>query len=75
MGEARTEHLQRLLEHRHGGSARVGLQEGPQRGAADDHDFERLDQRGDLAMGKDISAEHAGEYDDDAEDFCHRKEA
>ncbi|MCY1561318.1 hypothetical protein D9M68_985540 [compost metagenome] len=75
MGEARTEHLQRLLEHRHGGAAGVGLQKGPQCGAADDQDLERLDQRGDLAVGENVPTEHAGEYDDDAEDFCHRKGA
>ncbi|MCY1517311.1 hypothetical protein D9M68_519860 [compost metagenome] len=73
--EARAEHLQRLLEHDHRHVAGVGLEEGAQRRATDDHHFEGLDQRGKLAVGQDVSAEHAGEYDDDAEDFCHRKEA
>ncbi|MNH11050.1 hypothetical protein D3C79_705540 [compost metagenome] len=75
MSEARAEHLHRLLDDVHGHVARVGLQECTKGRTADDQYFERLDQRRDLAVGKHVSAEHAREYDDDADNFSHRFKA
>ncbi|EJT84779.1 hypothetical protein PPS11_17725 [Pseudomonas putida S11] len=47
----------------------------PKGRTADDQYFERLDQCRDLAVGKHVSAEHAREYDDDADNFSHRFKA
>ena len=71
LGETGAEHLQRFAEHHLGGAPRVGLQESTQRGTADDHEFEWMEQRSDLAAGKCESAQHTGEHNDDAEDLYH----
>ncbi|MCY1559863.1 hypothetical protein D9M68_969440 [compost metagenome] len=74
MAEARTEHAQGFLEHAHEHAARVGLQKSPQRGTADDQDFKWMHQRHELTAGQHEPAEHASNYNDDANDFCHREE-
>ncbi|MNJ14504.1 hypothetical protein D3C77_87300 [compost metagenome] len=72
VGKARTEHLQGLLDYMHGHVTRVGLEERTKSRTANDQHFKRLDQRCNLAVRENISAEHAREYDDDADNFSHR---
>src|SRR5450830_540190 len=72
VGETRAEHAQRLLDHMHGHVAGVGLQECAECRAANNHHFEGLDQRSNLAVRQDIATEHTCKNDDDADYFSHR---
>jgi hypothetical protein len=45
------------------GLRRVGGDEGAERGAADDHELERLEQDDELAAAGDVAADDAGQND------------
>ncbi len=59
-GEGRLHHL-----------GRVAHQERAQRGAADDHQLERLPERGEFSVRGDEAAQHAGDDDEDSNDDEH----
>ncbi len=59
-GEGRLHHL-----------GRIAHQERTQRGAADDHQFERLPERGEFSVRGDEAAQHAGDDDQDSDDDEH----
>src|SRR5207253_2830107 len=73
VSETRTEHPQGFLEDMQRHVTGVGLEECAEGCTTNDHDLERLNQGGNFAVGEYVSAEHAREYDNDADDFSHSR--